>query len=215
MRIASSCTEFSAIWSALVDRRGGEHADALDPIRVADRPLERVHAAHRAADDSRPRGRCRVRRRSADLRGDLVADREVREARRPLVAVGGERRGAGGALASAEHVRRDHEPAVGVDRAARADDVRPPAGGRMPGPGRPATWLSPVSACSTSTALLAVGVELAPGLVGDAHAREVAAALECGTSPSAANWRSPGRVALAPGAGGRRLARAAAARWPP
>ena len=93
-----------------VDRRGGQDADALDPVRKADRPLQGVHAAHRAADDRRPHVDSE-RVGEPHLRGDLVADREVREARRPLVAVRRDARGSGRALAAAEHVGRDDEPA--------------------------------------------------------------------------------------------------------
>ena len=137
MRIASTWTELSAIWSAVLT--GGAERMPTRSTRSgsADGPLQGVHAAHRAAEDRGPHVDAE-RVGEADLRGDLVADRQVREARRPLVAVGRDAGGPGRALASAQHVRRDDEPAVGVDRRAGADDVAPPAVGRMPRPGRTA-----------------------------------------------------------------------------
>ena len=71
----------------------------------------------------------------------------------PTPARRGGRRRPGAALTAAEHVRRDDEPPLRVERLTGPDERVPPAGGGVTGPGGPATWLSPVSACSTSTAL--------------------------------------------------------------
>jgi len=73
--------------------------------------------------------------REFDLRGDLVADGQVREAGAPFGAVWRKGGRPGAALAAAEHVRRDHEKPVGVDGQARSDDSAPPAGGLVPGAG--------------------------------------------------------------------------------
>ena len=69
-----------------VDRGRGEHADPLDAVGEPDRPLERMHAAHRSAEHRGP-DVDPERVGEADLRRDLVADRQVRESRGPLVAV--------------------------------------------------------------------------------------------------------------------------------
>ena len=95
---------------------------------------------------------------------------------------------------------------VGVEVLARADDAGPPAGGRMPGPGRPDHVAVAGEGVQHEHRVAAVRVELAPGLVGDAHGGQVAAALERRVARCEANRRSPGGVALSPGAGRRRLA---------
>src|SRR5690606_37092085 len=61
----------------------GEHREALETLRVHDGPLERLHRAHRAADDrgpaldAEPVGERR-------LRAHLIADRDVGEAGTPF-----------------------------------------------------------------------------------------------------------------------------------
>ena len=130
---------------------------------------------------------------NARLRGDLVADGDVREPAAPLRrGRGASEDGPGRALAAAEHVRRDDEPAVGVDRRARGRRRRPTSRRcGCPGPAGPTTCESPVRACSTSTALSRAGVERAPGLVGDPHARQRAARLELDARRCDAKRRSP------------------------
>ncbi len=113
-------------------RRGSrQHREALDAIRQPDAPLQSVHAAHRAADDGRPPLDAETVGQQG-LRRHLVAHREIRKARPPFAPVGADRGGAGRTLASAQHVRGDDEPAVGVDRGSRSDHLAPPAVGRMP-----------------------------------------------------------------------------------
>ena len=144
-----------------------------------DRPLERPHAAHRAADDARPPLDAeRVGERRLDR--DLVADRDAREARAPRASrPGAVRRRARSSLAAAEHVRAHDEQAVGVDRATRARS-RPShqPGVGCPGPAGPAAWLSPVSACSTSTALDASGASVPHVSYATVTAGQLAAGLE-------------------------------------
>ena len=118
-----------------VHRGSRQDADARDAIGAADGPLQRVHAAHRAADHGRPRVDAEGVGQT-DLRGDLVADRQVGEAGSPLVAVRRDARGAGRSLAAAEHVRRDDEPAVGVDRRAGPTMSSHQPSVAMPGRGR-------------------------------------------------------------------------------
>ena len=131
----------------------------------------------------------------------IVIDREARAVRRARRGVG--RRRPGRALAAAEHVGAHDEEPVGVDRRARADHARPtsPRDG-WPGPAGPAAWLSPVSACSTSTALDASRVERPPRLVRDRHLLEpptgledVRARAEDGQRTGGARGSSPGRHA--------------------
>ena len=152
--------------------------------------------------------RPRVDADPSDRRGlgrDLVPDGQVGEAGRPLATVRARGCRAGAALASAEHVRGDDEPAVGVDVLARADDAGPPSGGRMPGPGR-----------ADHVAVAGEGVQhehrvarrprsarprsrrRSARRAGDRHARATRA------QPS--ELAVADRVALPPGAGRRRLA---------
>ena len=196
-----------------VDRRCRQDADPRDAVGKADGPLERVHPAHRSAEDRGPHVDAE-RVGEAHLCGDLVADREVREARGPLVAVRRDARWPGRTLASAEHVRRDDEPAVGVDGRAGADDLVPPSLGRMPRPGGPAHVAVAGERVQDQHGVVARGGELSPCLVREAVGRELPPALgaeraERGEVPVA------DRVAVAPGAGRRAVVRAAGARRPP
>ena len=70
------------------DRRCGEDGDPRDPSRMRDRPLQRLHAAHRSAQNGRPAlDPDRVGERQ--LRADLVADGQIREAMAPRGTVRG------------------------------------------------------------------------------------------------------------------------------
>ena len=207
MRIASICTELSAIWSAL--EIGGAASTATRSTRsgCADRPLERLHAAHRAADHGRPA-----------VDADRVGERRCAATWSRIVRYG----------------KRDpHSAPSGASEAGPVEPWQPPsmfgattnhsAGSsalarRRPGPTTsrrsdararpgPTRWLSPVSACSTSTALLRVGVELAPGLVGDRDGGERARRARASTSPIDDELPVARIVAGAPGTGCRGLRR--------
>ena len=75
---------------------------------------------------------------------------------------------AGRAGAPAEHVGADDEVALGVERVARAEERRPP----LVGVGRAGERMA------DDDGVAAVGVELAPGAIGDPHLAETRAALE-------------------------------------
>ena len=107
--------------------RAGDDHDRVDLVRVQHRPLQRLHAAERAA-----------RHRGQPLDAELVEEgalgphhvghgdhREVR----PVGPAGGRvvRRGPGGAAAAAEQVGRDDVVAAGVEGLARPDHPVPPA----------------------------------------------------------------------------------------
>ena len=80
-----------------------------------------------------------------------------------------------------------------------------------PGPMGPATWLSPVQAWQTRMAFDAVASSVAPGLVGDGHVAQQAAAVEGerAVGGEVTELAPAGRVAGAPGGadGRRRCAR--------
>ena len=190
MRIASICTEFRAIWSAVA--AAGAASTAMRSTRsgaviahssTCMPPIEPpTTAAQRSMPSSRAKAACAR---------DLVADGEEREARAPLDAVGRERGGPGRALASAEHVGRDHEPAVGVDREPRADDAGPPAGGRVRRAGGADDVAVAREGVQHEDRVVAVGRELAPGLVGDADAGQRGRRTRGRASPIDTKRRSP------------------------
>ena len=158
MWIASSCTEFSAIWSAVLT--GG--AERM-PTRSTRSGSPTAHSSAcippiEPPSDRRPHVDAE-RVGQPHLCGDLVADREVREARRPLVAVRRDARRARSSPGSrpACSARSTNHRSVSMARTG-ADDVVPPALGRMPRAGGPRTWLSPVRACRTRTALSRAGL---------------------------------------------------------
>ena len=142
-----------------------------DPLGIARRPLQHLHAAHRAADDREQR----VDAEMVDqprLGAHHVADGDHRQIE-PL-GLAGRRVGrgrAGGAHAAAEHIGADDEEAVGVDRPARADHGLHQPGLPVTGWGLATCW-SPVSAWQIRMALERVGVQRAVGLVGDLPGRE-------------------------------------------
>ena len=162
----------------LVGRRRRGRAQQQQPLHPLGRhhgPLDRPHAAHRAAEHGGP---------AVDPHGvgealldrDLVAHRRAREPRAPRAPVGSRARRSRRALAPAEDVGRDDEPAVGVDRPTRPDDRRPPARGGVPETGVPGDVAVAGERVQHEDG---VGpVEPSPRLVGDAHVGQGLAALE-------------------------------------
>ena len=138
--------------------------------------------------------------RERDLRAHLVADREEREPRAPLDAVGRERGGTGRALASADHVGGDDEVAVGVDREPGADDARPPARARMRRAGGADDVAVAREGVQHEDRVVARGRERAPRLVGDAGAGQGGTGVE-GHVADRHEAAVADRVALAPGPG--------------
>ena len=136
-------------------RRPRARAPAPTRSGTADRPLERPHAAHRAAEHGgeavdAERGRpAAPRPRTWSRIGD------AREPRSPRPPVRGRDDGPVVPWQPPSTLAATTNQSVGVERAARPDHAVPPARGRLararPGP---ATCASPVSACSTSTALV-------------------------------------------------------------
>ena len=112
------------------------------------------------------------------LRAHHVADGDDREIEAPGLA--GRRIGrgrAGGAHAAADHVRADHEIALGVDRLAGPDHGLPPAalaGDRM----LARHVLVAGERVADQHRIGALGIERAVGLVGDLERRELDAGVE-------------------------------------
>ncbi|OUD93822.1 hypothetical protein CMMCAS04_06500 [Clavibacter michiganensis subsp. michiganensis] len=159
------------------DGGGREDREPAHPAGEPHAPLERLHASHGPADDRRPHVDAE-RVGEGGLHGDLVADGDEGEARAPLGAVGRQGGGAGRALAAAQHVGGDHEPAVRVDGEARTHDARPPSARRLPGTRRSAEVAVARERVKHQHGVAPVGVALAEGLVGDPHRRDPPARLQ-------------------------------------
>jgi len=149
------------------DRQGAEH-----PLGVEGRPLQHLHAAHRAAGDAEQR----LDAEAVDqlrLSAHHVANRHDGEIEAVRFARGGiERGGPGGAQAAADHVGADDEEAVGVERSARADHGLPPT--VAPGDGVTVGDVLIARQRVTHQDRVALGgVEHAIGLIGDGQRREI------------------------------------------
>ena len=142
---------------ALQQRQGGHAAH-----RIADHAGQPVDA--QAAHDF---GRC----------VGHVLDRQLGEVEPVGLAAGWMDRGrAGGALAAAQRVDADHEPAPGVDRPARAEHRLPPARCRIGGAGGGVGVGR--QAGEDQHGIAGRRIQTAPGFVGDARAVQGAAALD-------------------------------------
>ena len=151
-RIAASCGAHQPICSADAAAGLARRNSRRDPVGLGRPPTRapacRPSSRRRRTPTGRRRGRRRARPRRAPSRGSVTSGKRLPHGL-PSGAVDD---GPGAALAAAEHVGGDDEPAVGSS--ARPGPTRAPTSpGRVAGPGGPATWLSPVSACSTRTAL--------------------------------------------------------------
>jgi hypothetical protein len=142
---------------------------------VAREQRQRAHSAHRVADQA---GQALDAQCTHDMRRGIgaVLHRQVREAqpvRRTVLRV---RRGRSGrALAAAQRVDADHEPAPGIDRPAGAEHRLPPAVG---GIGRAGGGVGVGRQAGQDQDRVVAGVvEFAPGLVCDARPVQGVAAL--------------------------------------
>ena len=161
--IAWRPTSWKAMFWAEWRARGGDADRREQPLRIVGRPLQHLHAAHRAADH-REQLLDAQRVEQHGLGADHVADGDHRELQAVGLAGGriGRRR-AGGAAAAAEHVGADDEEAVGVERPAGPDQPGPTSRACRCADGTPAACWSMVSAWQTRTALDLLGVERAVG----------------------------------------------------
>ena len=132
-----------------VSCRRREHRERLDPSPIENSPLERLHAAERAADDE-PHARDGESVEESLLQTHLIAHRDRRKVARPAGTVRGSRTGAGPrrersgrAVAAAEKIGRDDEVDLGIERPAAAEEP----------PHQRSTSAEPVSAWQTTTAL--------------------------------------------------------------
>ena len=150
---------------------------AEDAFRVARRPLQHLHAAHRAADHAKQAVDAEVLEQAL-LRPHHVAHGDDRERQGPGLA--GRRVDVlrpGGSHAAAEHIGADEEIALGVEHAAGADQGLPPAGlagDRM----RVGGVLVAGQRMADQDRVRALGVERAVGLVGDRERAEIDPAIE-------------------------------------
>ena len=185
-------------------RRRRDHQCVPDALRIADRPVERLHATEAAAHHRRPLPDAEAIGESG-LRIDPVLDRHQREVGAPGRAgggIGGQRPGR--SEAAAEVVDADDEEPVRVERLARADHVVPPpdvvggvgvvAGDVMRG----------VQRMADQHRIRALGIERAVRLVGELVALERAPAgegqwlVEAHPLRDDRAHRAPGRVLAGP-----------------
>ena len=146
--------------------RGGRPPTRAPACRPSSRRARRASAG------------CRARRRaptSAATWSRMVMNGNRPPHGRPL-GVGGCR--PGGALAAPEHVARDDEQVVGVERRPGADQPRPPAGRRVPRPGVADDVRVTGQGVLDEHGVVPGRRERAPRLVGDGHVGQHAAPLE-------------------------------------
>ncbi len=154
------------------NRQRGKHA-----LRIACGPLQDLHAAHRSAGDREQRLDAEMVEQHR-LRAHHVANCDDGKIQAPrLAGFGIDRRRAGRAHAGADHVRADHEIALGVDRPAGADHGLPPA--RLLGNGMHACDVLVARERMTNQhGVGARGIQPAIGLVGDLKRGELDAGVE-------------------------------------
>ena len=154
------------------DRQRGEHA-----LRVSRGPLQRLHAAHRTADDAEQRLDAEPIDQHG-LRAHHVGNGDDGEIEPPQLSGGGvDRCRPGRAHAAADHVGADDEVAVGVERPARPDHGLPPAllaRDRV----HIVDMLIAGQRMADQDGVGAIGIQFAIGLIADLERRQVDAAIE-------------------------------------
>ena len=154
------------------DRHGGE-----DPVGKARRPLQHLHAAHRAADDAEQRVDAEVIDQHG-LGAHHVADgddRQIEAIGRPVAGL--TEAGPVVPMQPPTTFEADHKEAVGVDRPARPDHRLPPAGlarDRVP----VGDMLVAGQRMADEDGVGFLRVELAIRLIGDSERREPCAGIE-------------------------------------
>jgi hypothetical protein len=172
-----------------------------DAVARLDGPLQHLHAADRSADGEENVGDAQPFQQR-DLRARHVGDGDHREVCAPVGAVRLQAGRAGRAHAAAQHVGTDDEEAVGIDRQAGTNDQRPPfgaAGDRVRAGGE----LVAGEGVADDDDIALVGVERAPGLVGDLDMFEHAAAIQLQGPVRGRDGQVFQPVRAAEGAGGR------------
>jgi len=154
------------------DRQGGEHR-----VRVARRPLQHLHGAHRAAEHrEQPRDAQMVDQPLLRPHHVVYRHRRKIDAPQPFPIVARAAR-AGGAHAAAQHIGADDEVAAGVQRLAGTDHHVPPAvlaGDRV----ALGDILVAGQGMADQHGIGALGVQRAVGAVGDRHPPQPRAAIQ-------------------------------------
>ncbi len=160
-----------------VSRCGGDRDGGENSFGTAHRPLQDLHAAHRAADHAKQL----INAEAIDellLRADNVGNGDGRETESiGLAGLRIVRRRSGRAHTSADDIRADDEEAVGIEGEFRADHARPPAwllGCRM----RVGGVLIAGEPMTDEHGVIFGIIELAVGLVGEVKGGEFCATIE-------------------------------------